>query len=160
MSPWNNRGLDLVGVSGYSSTKRTIVNSFLLITCVEVNFCLPSQIREYEWIHSQSKRLKFNALITTYEILLKDKVSNGPRMFLLRLSLIFKGESQSSASGFHLFPLWWWRTTATICFCLPAMHRECGTRYSVFTLVLHSCAILFTYKTSGSIQQYLDFYLV
>lgn len=31
-------------------------------------------IREYEWIHSQSKRLKFNALITTYEILLKDKV--------------------------------------------------------------------------------------
>lgn len=160
MAPWNNRGLDLVGVSGYSSTKRTIVNSFLLITCVEVNFCLPSQIREYEWIHSQSKRLKFNALITTYEILLKDKVSNGPRMFLLRLSLIFKGESQSSASRFHLFPLWWWRTTATICFCLPAMHRECGTRYSVFTLVLHSCAILFTYKTSGSIQQYLDFYLV
>nr|XP_042712577.1 chromodomain-helicase-DNA-binding protein 2 isoform X24 [Chrysemys picta bellii] len=31
-------------------------------------------IREYEWIHSQTKRLKFNALITTYEILLKDKV--------------------------------------------------------------------------------------
>uniref|UniRef100_A0A2K6T527 Chromodomain helicase DNA binding protein 2 n=1 Tax=Saimiri boliviensis boliviensis TaxID=39432 RepID=A0A2K6T527_SAIBB len=33
-------------------------------------------IREYEWIHSQTKRLKFNALITTYEILLKDKVCN------------------------------------------------------------------------------------
>ncbi|PKU42821.1 chromodomain-helicase-dna-binding protein 2 [Limosa lapponica baueri] len=32
-----------------------------------------NMIREYEWIHSQSKRLKFNALITTYEILLKDK---------------------------------------------------------------------------------------
>ncbi|NXU74374.1 CHD2 protein, partial [Oreotrochilus melanogaster] len=34
-------------------------------------------IREYEWIHSQSKRLKFNALITTYEILLKDKAVLG-----------------------------------------------------------------------------------
>ncbi|XP_073160322.1 chromodomain-helicase-DNA-binding protein 2 isoform X6 [Lepidochelys kempii] len=34
-------------------------------------------IREYEWIHSQTKRLKFNALITTYEILLKDKAVLG-----------------------------------------------------------------------------------
>ncbi|KAF3817999.1 hypothetical protein GH733_014871 [Mirounga leonina] len=34
-------------------------------------------IREYEWIHSQTKRLKFNALITTYEILLKDKTVLG-----------------------------------------------------------------------------------
>ncbi len=30
------------------------------------------QIREYEWCHSTGK-LKFNALVTTYEILLKDK---------------------------------------------------------------------------------------
>ncbi|XP_075063814.1 chromodomain-helicase-DNA-binding protein 2 isoform X2 [Mixophyes fleayi] len=30
-------------------------------------------IREYEWIHQQSKKMKFNALLTTYEILLKDK---------------------------------------------------------------------------------------
>uniref|UniRef100_W5KJ44 Chromodomain helicase DNA binding protein 2 n=1 Tax=Astyanax mexicanus TaxID=7994 RepID=W5KJ44_ASTMX len=30
-------------------------------------------IRDYEWIHQQSKRIKFNALLTTYEILLKDK---------------------------------------------------------------------------------------
>ncbi|XP_055517457.1 chromodomain-helicase-DNA-binding protein 2 isoform X4 [Leucoraja erinacea] len=32
-----------------------------------------STIREYDWTHPQTKRLKFNVLITTYEILLKDK---------------------------------------------------------------------------------------
>lgn len=78
----NNTGFGL-GVSGYSCAKITIVNSFLTIELVEVNVCLLSQIREYEWIHSQSKRLKFNALITTYEILLKDKVSNVPRIFFI-----------------------------------------------------------------------------
>ena len=31
------------------------------------------QIRSREWIHPGNKRTKFNALITTYEILLKDK---------------------------------------------------------------------------------------
>ncbi|GAB6019009.1 hypothetical protein CHUAL_000642 [Chamberlinius hualienensis] len=30
-------------------------------------------IRQYEWNHPGNKRLKFNALLTTYEILLKDK---------------------------------------------------------------------------------------
>ncbi|NXD97019.1 CHD1 protein, partial [Chaetorhynchus papuensis] len=30
-------------------------------------------IRTHEWMHSQTKRLKFNILLTTYEILLKDK---------------------------------------------------------------------------------------
>uniref|UniRef100_A0A4W3JUQ5 Chromodomain helicase DNA binding protein 1 n=1 Tax=Callorhinchus milii TaxID=7868 RepID=A0A4W3JUQ5_CALMI len=30
-------------------------------------------IRTYEWMHPQNKRLKFNILLTTYEILLKDK---------------------------------------------------------------------------------------
>ncbi|XP_067119444.1 chromodomain-helicase-DNA-binding protein 1 isoform X4 [Centruroides vittatus] len=30
-------------------------------------------IRQYEWCHPGNKRLKFNVLITTYEILLKDK---------------------------------------------------------------------------------------
>ncbi|KAB5574967.1 hypothetical protein PHYPO_G00215180 [Pangasianodon hypophthalmus] len=30
-------------------------------------------IRDYEWIHQQTKRIKFNTLLTTYEILLKDK---------------------------------------------------------------------------------------
>uniref|UniRef100_A0A4W5MY76 Chromodomain helicase DNA binding protein 2 n=1 Tax=Hucho hucho TaxID=62062 RepID=A0A4W5MY76_9TELE len=38
----------------------------LLCFCVE-------QIRDYEWVCHQTKRIKFNALITTYEILLKDK---------------------------------------------------------------------------------------
>uniref|UniRef100_A0A673HH52 Chromodomain-helicase-DNA-binding protein 1-like n=1 Tax=Sinocyclocheilus rhinocerous TaxID=307959 RepID=A0A673HH52_9TELE len=31
------------------------------------------QIRTHEWMHPQTKRLKFNVLLTTYEILLKDK---------------------------------------------------------------------------------------
>ncbi|XP_037307436.2 chromodomain-helicase-DNA-binding protein 2 isoform X2 [Pungitius pungitius] len=30
-------------------------------------------IRDYEWINHQTKRIRFNALLTTYEILLKDK---------------------------------------------------------------------------------------
>ncbi|XP_062861371.1 chromodomain-helicase-DNA-binding protein 2 isoform X2 [Trichomycterus rosablanca] len=30
-------------------------------------------IRDYEWIHQQTKRIKFTTLLTTYEILLKDK---------------------------------------------------------------------------------------
>ncbi|KAG1660273.1 Chromodomain-helicase-DNA-binding protein 1 [Nymphon striatum] len=30
-------------------------------------------IREYEWCHSGNKRLKYNVILTTYEILLKDK---------------------------------------------------------------------------------------
>lgn len=33
------------------------------------------QIRDYEWVNHQTKRIRFNALLTTYEILLKDKVS-------------------------------------------------------------------------------------
>ncbi|XP_060072209.1 chromodomain-helicase-DNA-binding protein 1-like isoform X1 [Ylistrum balloti] len=32
-----------------------------------------NKIREFEWCHPGNKRLKFNVLITTYEILLKDK---------------------------------------------------------------------------------------
>lgn len=34
-------------------------------------------IRQYEWCFDGSKRLKFNAILTTYEILLKDKVFLG-----------------------------------------------------------------------------------
>lgn len=34
------------------------------------------QIRTHEWMHVQNKRLKLNILLTTYEILLKDKVSH------------------------------------------------------------------------------------
>ena len=35
---------------------------------------ISEQLREHEWCHSGNKRLKFNVLCTTYEILLKDKV--------------------------------------------------------------------------------------
>lgn len=38
------------------------------------------QIRDYEWVNHQTKRIRFNALLTTYEILLKDKV--GAALFL------------------------------------------------------------------------------
>ncbi|XP_055685327.1 chromodomain-helicase-DNA-binding protein 1 [Lutzomyia longipalpis] len=34
-------------------------------------------IRQYEWQYESSKRLKFNAILTTYEILLKDKMFLG-----------------------------------------------------------------------------------
>jgi SNF2 family DNA or RNA helicase len=34
-----------------------------------------ARIREFEWCHPGNKKIKFNALVTTYEILLKDKVS-------------------------------------------------------------------------------------
>uniref|UniRef100_A0A673HI30 Chromodomain-helicase-DNA-binding protein 1-like n=1 Tax=Sinocyclocheilus rhinocerous TaxID=307959 RepID=A0A673HI30_9TELE len=37
------------------------------------------QIRTHEWMHPQTKRLKFNVLLTTYEILLKDKVQLEPK---------------------------------------------------------------------------------
>ena len=51
------------------------------LTCFLLCFITPtipyyiiitSQIREYEWCHP-NKRLKFNSILTTYEILLKDK---------------------------------------------------------------------------------------
>ena len=35
------------------------------------------QIRQYEWCYDSSKRLKFNAILTTYEIVLKDKALLG-----------------------------------------------------------------------------------
>ncbi|KAF4790643.1 hypothetical protein TURU_138636 [Turdus rufiventris] len=35
------------------------------------------KIRTHEWMHPQTKRLKFNILLTTYEILLKDKTFLG-----------------------------------------------------------------------------------
>ncbi|KAM8793473.1 chromodomain-helicase-DNA-binding protein 1-like [Eudromia elegans] len=36
-----------------------------------------NMIRTHEWMHPQTKRLKFNILLTTYEILLKDKLFLG-----------------------------------------------------------------------------------
>lgn len=40
-----------------------------------VSVCVCCQIRDYEWCHSGSKKLKFNVIVTTYEIVLKDKVA-------------------------------------------------------------------------------------
>ena len=37
--------------------------------------CMLCQIRDCEWCHHGNKRLKFNVVVTTYEIVLKDKVS-------------------------------------------------------------------------------------
>lgn len=79
----SKRHLEQQGFWTWLESLAIAFNSFLSIRLVEVHICLLSQIREYEWIHSQSKRLKFNALITTYEILLKDKVGNGPRIFFI-----------------------------------------------------------------------------
>lgn len=33
-----------------------------------------TQIQEYEWYFKGSRKLKFNAILTTYEIVLKDKI--------------------------------------------------------------------------------------
>lgn len=38
------------------------------------NFIFFLQIRETEWYFESSKRLKFNAILTTYEIVLKDSL--------------------------------------------------------------------------------------
>ena len=45
------------------------------MTKLYIIYGLHKQIKEYELIH-ENKRLKFNALLTTYEILLKDAVSH------------------------------------------------------------------------------------
>jgi len=42
------------------------------------------QIRDYEWCHPGNKRLKFNVIVTTYEIVLKDKVILLSVLFLTR----------------------------------------------------------------------------
>ncbi|XP_039944823.1 chromodomain-helicase-DNA-binding protein 1-like isoform X5 [Hirundo rustica] len=48
-----------------------------------------NMIRTHEWIHPQTKRLKFNILLTTYEILLKDK------SFLGGLNWVFIGVDEA-----------------------------------------------------------------
>ncbi|CAE1322927.1 CHD2 [Acanthosepion pharaonis] len=48
-----------------------------------------NKIREYEWCHPGNKRLKFNVIITTYEILLKDK------SFLGNVSWAFLGVDEA-----------------------------------------------------------------
>ena len=51
-----------------------VVVYWLLTVEWEFSDFLSLQIREYEWYRANSKSLKFNALLTTYEILLKDRV--------------------------------------------------------------------------------------
>ncbi|NXN93060.1 CHD1 protein, partial [Rhinopomastus cyanomelas] len=46
-------------------------------------------IRTHEWMHPHTKRLKFNILLTTYEILLKDK------SFLGGLNWVFIGVDEA-----------------------------------------------------------------
>ncbi|XP_032062774.1 chromodomain-helicase-DNA-binding protein 1-like isoform X3 [Aythya fuligula] len=48
-----------------------------------------NMIRTHEWMHPQTKRLKFNILLTTYEILLKDK------SFLGGLNWVFIGVDEA-----------------------------------------------------------------
>lgn len=47
---------------------------FVLKSSIHLCCVYPVQIRDYEWVNHQTKRIRFNALLTTYEILLKDKV--------------------------------------------------------------------------------------
>jgi len=55
----------------------TILNrSFYIITNIFF-FSKFFQIADYEWCFKDSKRLKFNAVLTTYEIVLKDKAFLG-----------------------------------------------------------------------------------
>lgn len=48
----------------------------IFIYCFRIQ-CVFLQIRQFEWIFSSSKRLKFNAILTTYEIVLKDRAFLG-----------------------------------------------------------------------------------
>jgi len=41
------------------------------------------QIRDCEWCHPGNKRLKFNVIVTTYEIVLKDKVTADSVLMLI-----------------------------------------------------------------------------
>lgn len=53
----------------------------LQLSDTDLHFCMSSaQIRDYEWVNHQTKRIRFNALLTTYEILLKDKVGEGNKI--------------------------------------------------------------------------------
>jgi len=47
------------------------VDEVIAAVVVEWMLC---QIRDYEWCQPGSKQLKFNVIVTTYEIVLKDKV--------------------------------------------------------------------------------------
>uniref|UniRef100_A0A8C4IBL5 DNA helicase n=1 Tax=Dicentrarchus labrax TaxID=13489 RepID=A0A8C4IBL5_DICLA len=50
-----------------------------------------NMIRTHEWMHVHSKRMKFNILLTTYEILLKDKVSSYFTLSWIMVLLLMHG---------------------------------------------------------------------
>ena len=63
---------------------------------VKTNFLIYIfQIREHEWCHPGNKRLKFNVVITTYEILLKDKVYKKISLLLSITSIFPKWKENS-----------------------------------------------------------------
>ena len=63
---------------------------------VKTNFLIYIfQIREHEWCHPGNKRLKFNVVITTYEILLKDKVYKKISLLLSITSMFPKWKEDS-----------------------------------------------------------------
>ena len=78
-SPDHNLVVYIGDVSSREKVSRTLLKPplhsqsllFLLLLLLLL-LLLCSQIREYEWCHP-NKRLKFNSILTTYEILLKDK---------------------------------------------------------------------------------------
>lgn len=76
---------------------------FMYISCIDVCFVklifflythvifcgfLVYKIRDFEWIHQQTKRIKFNTLLTTYEIVLKDKVTSYARVIFISVAVV------------------------------------------------------------------------
>ena len=61
-------------IKGSKGSLFDVVVCWLFTVKWEFSDVLSLQIREYEWYRANSKSLKFNALLTTYEILLKDRV--------------------------------------------------------------------------------------
>ncbi len=69
-------------------------------------FCF-IQIRDYEWVNHQTKRIRFNALLTTYEILLKDKVraimcTSSQVCFCFYYSVNMKKSNHFGLTGFNI----------------------------------------------------------
>lgn len=61
--------------------------TFDFLPLTKISIASFAQIRDYEWVNHQTKRIRFNALLTTYEILLKDKVGENKK---IKPQMIFK----------------------------------------------------------------------
>lgn len=53
------------------------INCLLIVLKHNQSIKCRLQIRDHEWVFATSKRLKFNVVLTTYEIVLKDKTFLG-----------------------------------------------------------------------------------